>query len=412
MSGPSTRLDSAYVWLWLPGSETPVPIGQVSQHGGRLAFRYGPKYLARRDAIPVYGPELPLVQGWIAPPLDLEAPGCLDDAAPNAWGRGVIEHLRGDGGRDLPLLEYLVRAGPDRIGALDFQASDTALVPRQEDEHSLEDIEAAAQRFMSGDPVPPRLGTALRAGTAVGGARPKAFLREGPRAMIAKFSSPTDTQPVVRAEFLAMRMAARCGLSVAGVELVEVSGRDVLLVERFDRVAGTARRRLLVSALTILGLPELAVRDTSYATLAERLLSLSADPVSDRREIFSRIVFNILCGNTDDHARNHAAFWDGQRLALTPAYDICPYLRAGGEAAQAMAIGPPDDPFRFSNVAGCLRYAGCYGLSVDEAAQIAHNQIDTIRAAWSEACEEARISTATQDAYRQVFPSDYSLQGL
>ena len=73
------------------------------------------------------------------------------------------------------------------------------------------------------------------------------------------------------------------------------------------------------------------------------------------RELFSRITFNILAGNNDDHARNHAAFWDGIELTLTPAYDICPQPRAGGETAQVMAIG--EDGYRMSQVAGCVARA-------------------------------------------------------
>lgn len=401
----------AYVWVWLPGAEEPVPAGLVRRRGDRLEFHYGRQYLQRTDAIALYEPELPLIDEWIGPILDLAAPGCLADAAPDAWGRRVIEsRLRS--GSDLPLLDYLVNAGSDRIGALDFQASPAEYVPRNDETPSLEDLQTAAHHLMSGERVPAQLEAALHAGSSVGGARPKALLRDGERSLIAKFSAPTDTQPVVRAEFLAMRLAARCGLEVAPVELAQAAGRDVLLVERFDRVPGTTRRRLMVSALTILGLPELALRDTSYAKLSERLLLLAADPVRDRRELFARILFNILCGNTDDHARNHAAFWDGEHLALTPAYDICPYPRGGQEATQAMAIGPRDDPYRFSNIAGCLPYAPLYGLEPDEAREIAHRQIDTITDAWPETCDEAQLMETDRDAYRRIIPSDYALQGL
>ena len=67
----------------------------------------------------------------------------------------------------------------------------------------------------------------------------------------------------------------------------------------------------------------------SYEDLAEIVRHRFEAPRATLRELFGRLVFNILCGNTDDHARNHAAFWDGARLSLTPAYDICPQARAG-----------------------------------------------------------------------------------
>src|SRR3546814_2737221 len=88
----------------------------------------------------------------------------------------------------------------------------------------------------------------------------------------------------------------------------------------------------------MLGLDEMMARYASYQDLAEIVRHRFTDPSAILRQLFARIVFNILCGNTDDHARNHAAFWDGERLTLTPAYDICPQGRSGQEASQAMLI--------------------------------------------------------------------------
>jgi serine/threonine-protein kinase HipA len=117
-----------------------------------------------------------------------------------------------------------------------------------------------------------------------------------------------------------MELAHRAGLNVARVELAHALEETVLLVERFDRLPETDQRRSLVSALTILSLNELAARHASYTDLAQIIRASFMEPSAKLREIFSRITFNILVGNTDDHARNHAAFWDGQMLTLTPAY--------------------------------------------------------------------------------------------
>ncbi len=403
-------ISEAYVWVWLPHADEPVPAGLVRQRADRLLFHYGRRYLNRDDAVSLYAPELPLVDAWIEPLPDLDAPGCIADAAPDSWGQRIIENRLGVGHQ--PLLTYLTQAGSDRIGALDFQRSPTEYVPRGVEQVELEDLALAAGRLSAGKPIPEALDSALRAGSSVGGARPKALLSDGGRSLIAKFEAATDTQPIVRGEFLAMHLASRCGLCVAPVQLTRAAGRDVLLVERFDRIPGTRRRKMVVSALTMLELPEVAPREASYAKLAELMLRRFADPHADRRELFARIVFNVLSGNTDDHARNHAAFWDGHHLALTPAYDICPYPRGGGEATQAMIIGSRDDPYRFSNLAGCIRYAHLYGLTGNDAAQIAHDQLDTIRAEWTEACELARLNHTEREVVRRVFPSDYALQGL
>ncbi len=129
-----------------------------------------------------------------------------------------------------------------------------------------------------------------------------------------------------------MELAHRAGIKAARVELTRALKKTVLLVERFDRLPETDERRSLVSALTMLGLNELAARHASYANLAQIVRASFMDPGLNLRELFSRITFNILVGNTDDHARNHAAFWDGQMLTLTPAYDVCPQVRNTGRA--------------------------------------------------------------------------------
>ncbi|MFK5952647.1 MAG: HipA domain-containing protein [Desulfobacterium sp.] len=152
---------------------------------------------------------------------------------------------------------------------------------------------------------------------------------------VAKFSSSTDLYSVVKAEFIAMRLAELAGLNVAPVKLAKAANRDVLLIERFDRVAKGDKwtRKAMVSALTQFGLGDMMVRYASYETLSEIIRHRFTSPRHTLKELFSRLAFNILCGNTDDHARNHAAFWDGKALTLTPAYDICPQGRTGNEAS-------------------------------------------------------------------------------
>ena len=104
---------------------------------------------------------------------------------------------------------------------------------------------------------------------------------------------------------------------------------------------------------------------------------------------FSRIVFNILCGNTDDHARNHAAFWDGKQLSLTPAYDICPQARSGQQASQAMLIRGKE---RTSQVGACIAAASVFLMNKQEAIHIVNHQVQVIENEWQTTCDEARLS--------------------
>jgi serine/threonine-protein kinase HipA len=268
----------------------------------------------------------------------------------------------------------------------------------------------AAERLEAGVPFSPALDSALLHGSSIGGARPKVLLDDGDRKLIAKLSSRSDPYPVVKAEAVAMDLARRVGLIVPAIEVTESVGHDVLLVERFDRTAVAGQRRMMVSALTILSLDETMARYATYHDLADVIRARFADPKATLRELFSRIVFNICVGNTDDHARNHAAFWDGSMLSLTPAYDICPQLRSGGEATQAMAIGK--DGYRYSRLAGCLPAAGVYLLTSGEAADIIDHQLDLIRGQWNDAADTARLTTAEREQLwgRQIL-NPFALQG-
>ncbi|HEX8092469.1 MAG TPA: HipA domain-containing protein [Jatrophihabitans sp.] len=187
-----------------------------------------------------------------------------------------------------------------------------------------------------------------------------------------------------------MELARRVGLQVPHTEVTSCLGRDVLLVERFDRTEILGQRRMLVSALTMLGLDEMMGRYATYPALADLIRQRFTNPSMTLRELFTRIVFNICVGNTDDHARNHAAFWDGSMLTLTPAYDLCPQLRSGTEANQAMAIGR--DGQRASRLAVCLDAAETYLLSRAEAGDIIDQQVTVIHEQWEDAAETARLT--------------------
>ena len=408
---PKEAPKEAYVWVWLPGQTQPVVAGRLAPEGRTLQFNYGRSYLARADAIPLYEPELPLRAGALPLPADLTMPSALRDAAPDAWGRRVIlNRLSGTGAADPGELAYLLQSGSDRIGALDFQTSPSKYVPRSAPAASLEHLIDAARLVEEGVPLPPDLDAALLHGSSIGGARPKALIDDGSEKYIAKFSSSADLRSVVKAEFIAMRLAALAGIDAAPVRLTHVAGKDVLLIRRFDRCKAQEgwQRRAMVSALTLLGLDEMMARYASYQELATVIRHRFTDPKPTLRELFSRLVFNILSGNTDDHARNHAAFWDGQ-LSLTPAYDICPQGRAGREASQAMLI---DGDRRMSQLSLCLDAAPTFLISREDATAIAIRQITTIKREWQSVCDEAALSTVDRTLlWRRQFLNPYAFEG-
>ncbi len=406
----------AFVWIWLPGATQPVVAGRVWQEGDRLLFNYGRSYLQRDAAMAIDPVALSLRQGRLEPRHGHAVHGAIRDAAPDAWGRRVIIYrLLGRKGGDvdtarLDELTYLLESGSNRIGALDFQRSATDYAPRGTDHVPLAMLLEVAERVQQGKPLPPALDQALFHGSSIGGARPKALLQDGDRQYIAKFSASTDLYSVVKAEFIAMRLAALAGLDVAGVRMAQAGGKNVLLIERFDRQRRTDgwSRKAMLSALTLQGLDEMTARYASYETLAEIIRHRFAEPRHTLHELFARLVFNILCGNTDDHARNHAAFLDGETLRLTPAYDICPQGRTGNEASQAMRI---DGSNNLSQLRTCLSAARHFQLSIAQARRICDRLIASIEQHWSSVCDACELEPVERKLlWGRQFLNPFSLQ--
>ncbi len=417
---PKESPKEAFVWVWLPGATEPVVAGRLAKGPGEtLVFNYGRSYLDRRGAISLFDRELPLRAGPLPLLPGLSMPGCIRDASPDAWGRRVIINRKmglkaeAAGAVELDELTYLLESGSDRIGALDFQASPTMYVARQSQGASLEALMRAAADVERGVPLDPALDAALQHGTSLGGARPKVMIADGTKKFIAKFSASNDLYDVVKAEFIAMRLAAACGLDVAPVTLTKALGKDVLLIERFDRAAAADAawtRRAMISALTLFELDELMARHASYEDLAEIIRHRFAEPTATLKELFGRLVFNILCGNTDDHARNHAAFWDGKQLSLTPAYDICPQSRSGQLASQAMLIAGDE---RRSQLAHCIAAAGQFLLSAEDATRLIAKQVQTIKAGWTAACDAADLSQTDRALFwSRQFLNPYAFEGV
>jgi serine/threonine-protein kinase HipA len=398
-----------YVWVWLPNALKPVVAGVLTstdrqvRNEAVLAFTYADSYLKRTAAISLFTEELPLQASTMLPsdpkpgrsPLALH--GCLRDGAPDAWGRRVINlRLAGNPETELNELTYLVESGSNRIGAFDFQDSPTHYSPRGESA-SLEQLMHAAELIEAGASLPTDLEAAAGHGTSIGGATPKALvvdgrhLVDGERQLIAKFSSTTDTRPVIQAEAAATYLASCSGINVARSEIRTVAGKKVLLLERFDR--GPSGERLqMVSALTILGLHEMEARHSSYPALADAIRKGPWEDIpATLRELFTRLVFNVCIGNTDDHLRNHAAFWDGQHLRLTPAFDLTPQPRSGQTANQAIALSRSGE--RQSQLLLCRQVAKEFKLSLKEADQIIDQVISAIKSNWKDAVEHAELST-------------------
>lgn len=386
-----------FVWIWLPGQTAAVVCGRLLEQRGRIQFLYGRSYRGRPDAIALAPGQMDLDAGPFPARREGQVPGPLADAAPDAWGRRVIEYRSRAAG--LGELDYLKLSRGDGIGALHFQDQPNAYVEAHTQSATLSELRRAADALENNRPLSPELVAALEHGTSIGGARPKATLRDGKRALIAKFESSSDRWTIVRAEWACLQLARQCGIEVPKVSLEEVDGRDVLIIERFDRVHArkTESRRHMLSALTLLDLDDTEARLASYPAFAEILRRLSAEGAGDAAQLYRRMVFNILIGNTDDHAKNHACFWDGRWLTLTPAYDIVPTPRVGQEANQAMEVGGMG---RSSTLANALSSAGRFGLKRAAALQIIEEIEESVRTKWERLFAKCGVPDQTIDQLR------------
>lgn len=382
----------AYVWVWLPDAVQPIVAGKLEHEGSYHDFFYGQTYLNNPSAIALEKNDLPLLKGHRFKSIQ-ELHPVFCDSLPDMWGRRILFNKYYNA--PLSSLDMLLFSSSDRIGALHFQENSTEFTPRFENDASLEQLMEAATIIENGKSLPEELAIALFHGTSVGGARPKALLNEKDHKYIAKFGSSTDLFPLVQAEYATMLLGKKIGLNVSPVRLVKISGKYILLVERFDRIKMNNgwSRKFIISGLTMLRLEEIEARYASYLNLADEIRKCSQSPIKDLNELFERMIFNILVGNTDDHAKNHAFFWNGQHHKLTPAYDICPYLRVRQQATQAMIVGKQGS---FSLLKNALSAAPWFQLSDQQANDKIDLMVEKIKSFWPDVCEQAELTQLQQ----------------
>ena len=415
------------VFIHLPGETEAVPAGRLTmlEQGTELVasrFSYGRRYVERANALPVDPVSLPLARGRgtaeRVPAAGLALFGALRDAAPDAWGRRVIENRLRAPPNGLPESVYLDHAGPHRAGALDVRATPTsapagsALPTLMQLGHLLD----AAARIEAGEPVPAHLEVFFAGGPTLGGARPKASLTTDGREWIAKFPARNDRFDVPVAEWATLELAREAGLDVPRSRLETLAdGRHVLLIERFDRqpVGRGMARRHMVSALTLLALHEQDSPDSSYAAIADALGEHGARGfvAPDRAELFARMVFNILVSNDDDHLRNHAFLLEPEAgWRLSPLYDVVPRPQVAQERMLHLAVGPRG---RLATLDNALEGAARFGLSLRDAAQII-DRIAHVSREWRTSFERLGVPAGLCDQMATAFrrPADVGLASI
>jgi serine/threonine-protein kinase HipA len=368
---PATRFDT--LWLWYLGQPTsPQLVGELRllNIGRGVSLTYAASW---REAGFRLSEDLPLADMEYLPRAQGRAAGAVDDARPDRWGERVIQFLDKPG--RLSLMEYLYYAGDDRFGALGVSSSKDEYLPRRSGPlprlANAQTLSEVMRKISAREPLNDIERQMAGAGGSLGGAKPKALITIDEAEWVLKFFSgePVDA-PLI--EHASMTLAAKAGIRVAETMTVRLKGETALAVRRFDRVlhgrihcisAGTALR-----AVTAAEQPP----DLGYPALAQ-LLRRAGDATDganqhEMREIFRRMIFNILIDNTDDHEKNHALMWvpgnRAGRLRLTPAYDVLP--TNSGQGHQEFVVGTEG---RDSTLANAMSQSTLFGLNAAAAAQ-------------------------------------------
>ena len=389
-----------------PGDTTQVGTAftRIRRSQVTTTFTYDTGYLANTRAFDV-SPDLPLVErgGSVA-----GLPGAFADCSPDRWGRNLIlkrllaDHPSESGpARAVTDVDFLLGVSDaTRQGALrfaigdhpEFQAPGVDVPKLIELPALLRAAERVAGAAGGADEFE-AVKALLDAGTgSLGGARPKASVRDGERLMIAKFPHPHDDWDVMAWETVALDLVVDAGVQVPEHDLIEIDGRNVVLLERFDRREGV--RVPYVSAMSLLRGGDGEHRD--YLEIAEAIVDSGAAVDSDLAELFRRIAFSIAVHNTDDHLRNHGFLHVASGWQLSPAFDINPNPIAGAQRMTSIAYADGT-----SEGQALLRSCDHFGLDEAAALPIVADVSQAV-SSWRDVARRHGITAAEQHRFAAI----------
>jgi len=386
--------DRLHLWL-LTRPEQPVLIGELNlvRSTQGVSLRYADPWLGRGFSL---SEDLPLIDEEFLPEEKGVAAGAVDDARPDRWGERVIRHI--DKPARLSLLEYLYFAGDDRFGALGVSTSADEYLPRRLGPlptlGDADQIQELIRKVLDNEPVPVEQKRLISPGVTMGGARPKALLDIAGEQWVIKFADgdPTDV-PLI--EHATMTLAQKAAIRVAPTMPVRLTHGHAVAVKRFDRDRGLrlhslSARVALRAAAERFGYPELA------QLLRRRGVTERDAYVNHMRELFRRMVFNILIDNTDDHEKNHALLvTDSQQYELSPAYDVLPSGQALG--FQQMRVGEQEAD---STIANALSMSLMFSLGKDDAVSEA-GAVARVVGGWKEHFKSCGVTSGDIDLYAE-----------
>ncbi|HTK02622.1 MAG TPA: HipA domain-containing protein [Bordetella sp.] len=380
--------DSLYLW-WLANPKAPGLIGElrIVRALKGVSLTYSPAWLKSGFAL---SEDLPLVAGELSPKEKETAVGAVDDARPDRWGERLIRFL--DKPPRLSVLDFLFYAGDERFGALgvsisqdQYIARSTGPLPKLADATEMEQL---VRQVLAGEQVDEQKRRLITPGTTLGGARPKALLNLQGHQWVLKFNEPGELNDMSLVEHATMTLAVHADIQVAPTQSVKVRHGHAVAVKRFDRENGMRRHALsanvaLKAAGQELGYPELA------QLLRRRGVTAGNRNVEQMKELFRRMVFNILMDNTDDHEKNHVLLMTpGGEYELSPAFDVLPSGQALG--FQQMRVGSAAGDSTLDNA---LSECELFGLDKAEAKEQVR-QVCKVVSGWKKHFNQAHVSGA------------------
>lgn len=377
-----------------------------------FVFEYSREWLKRHGGIVLSG-DLLNVPSLQHPRGNDSVFGFVKDSFPDRWGRLLLDRRErlaaqseGRTVRKLTNYDYLTGIEDQtRMGGIRYKrddsddyinASEKYLVPPIESLRALCDacheIELAEER----NELPEQrwLDQLIDPGTSLGGARPKAnVIDTDGKLYVAKFPSKKDLENTELIEHFSHKLAAAAGINVAKTRTIKISrDRDLLLSERFDRTTN-GKRIHFASAMSLLGLEDGAGNSTGngYLDIVDFILQGCTDVQQNLRELYRRVAFNVMFGNTDDHFRNHGFLLTPKGWTLSPAYDINP----GVKLHQSLLI---DQYTEQSDINILLAACNSYMLEEKEAKEIIEEVRTTIKE-WRSIAAKLQIANKIIEPY-------------
>jgi serine/threonine-protein kinase HipA len=401
------RFDLLYLW-YLGNPEAPKWVGSLRLNavGRGVSLTYSRFWLAQGFPI---SEDLPLIDLEHLPFNNECAAGAVDDARPDRWGERIIRLI--DKPQRLSLMEYLYFAGDDRFGALGVSTSSLEYLPRRNGPLprllDAQTLSEAVAKINLKEPLSQLESRMLSAGGSFGGAKPKALIEiDGEQWVIKFFNGEPIDVPLV--EHAAMTLAAKAGINVAQTRIVVLKGEHAVAIKRFDRI-GAHRLHCLsastaIRALTIPGQQP----DFSYSNLAQLLrrngITHGNQNISDMREVFRRMVFNIFIDNTDDHEKNHALIVAAPNqhgnMRLSPAYDVLP--TNSGQGRQEFGVGKDGHD---STIANALSQHMLFGLSEAQANSEIASVVHCVKG-WKDHFQQCGVSSADIESLEERIDID------